>query len=57
MIRLQDELMARQKRLTAMLDRLHTDQTALATFNMEIQNKEVDLTQLENTLKVRKKTP
>lgn len=54
MIRLQDELMARQKRLTAMLDRLHTDQTALATFNMEIQNKEVDLTQLENTLKVRK---
>ncbi len=55
-IRLQDELVARQKRLTAMLDRVRVDQADLATFNMEIQNKEVDLTQLENTLKVRKES-
>lgn len=55
-IRLQDELVARQKRLTAMLDRVHADQSELVTFNMEIQNKEVDLTQLENTLKVRKES-
>lgn len=55
-IRLQDELAARQKRLTAMLDRVRADQGELATFNIEIQNKEVDLTQLENTLKVRKES-
>lgn len=55
-IRLQDELVARQKRLTAMLDRVRADQGELATFNMAIQNKEVDLTQLENTLKVRKES-
>ena len=54
--RLQDELLARQKRLTAILDRVRADQTDWNTFNMEIQNKEVDLTQLENTLKVRRES-
>ncbi len=53
-IRMQDELMARQKRLTAMLDRLHADQADLVTFNTEIQNKKVDLKQLEATQKVHK---
>lgn len=52
----QEELAIRQQAISLMLEKIPAEQAALADFELEIQNKEVDLKQLQQTHDTREAT-